>query len=95
MLEGVTLSMGTEAVAVIGRNGMGKTTLCAAIMGMLSRVEGSIRFDGEELAGKPSYRIADRGIGYVPQGRRLFESLSVDEHLKMLSRGDSRQALDA
>ncbi len=86
-LEGVSLSMGTEAVAVIGRNGMGKTTLCAAIMGMLSRVEGSIRFDGEELAGKPSYRIADRGIGYVPQGRRLFESLSVDEHLKMLSRG--------
>ncbi len=87
VLEQVAFSMGTEAVAVIGRNGMGKTTLCAAIMGMIPRVEGSIRFAGRELVGKPSYKIAELGIGYVPQGRRLFESLSVDEHLRMLARG--------
>ena len=87
ILEGVSLSMGAEGVAVIGRNGMGKTTLCAAIMGMMARASGSIRFKGRETLGRPSYKIAGLGIGYVPQGRRLFQSLSVDEHLRMLSRG--------
>ena len=87
ILEGVSLSMGTEGVAVIGRNGMGKTTLCAAIMGMMPRASGSIRFKGQDILGRPSYKIAGRGIGYVPQGRRLFPSLSVDEHLQMLARG--------
>jgi branched-chain amino acid transport system ATP-binding protein len=87
ILEGVSLAMGTEGVAVIGRNGMGKTTLCASIMGMMPRVSGSIRFKGREVLGRPSYKIAGSGIGYVPQGRRLFASLSVDEHLRMLSRG--------
>ena len=87
VLEGVTLQMGTEGVAVIGRNGMGKTTLCASIMGMMPRATGSIRFRGQELLGRASYKIAGLGIGYVPQGRRLFPSLSVDEHLKMLARG--------
>jgi branched-chain amino acid transport system ATP-binding protein len=87
VLEGVSLQMGTEGVAVIGRNGMGKTTLCASIMGMMPRATGSIRFRGRELLGRASYKIAGLGIGYVPQGRRLFPSLSVDEHLKMLARG--------
>ncbi len=87
ILEGVSFSMGAEGVAVIGRNGMGKTTLCAAIMGMMARASGSIRFKGRETLGRPSYKIAGLGIGYVPQGRRLFQSLSVDEHLRMLSRG--------
>ena len=85
VLHGVTFQMGVEAVAIIGRNGMGKTTLCTAIMGMLPSINGSIRFRGDELVGKPSYRIANAGIGYVPQGRRLFRSLSVDEHLRMLA----------
>jgi branched-chain amino acid transport system ATP-binding protein len=77
--------MGSESVAIIGRNGMGKSTLCAAIMGIHPPdVRGSIRFHGEELCGRPSYRIAGAGIGYVPQGRRLFPSLSVDEHLRMI-----------
>ena len=84
VLHGVSFEMGVEAVAIIGRNGMGKSTLCAAIMGMLQSVNGSIRFNGEEILGKPSYRIANAGVGYVPQGRRLFQSLSVDEHLRML-----------
>ena len=87
ILEGVSLTMAAEGVAVIGRNGMGKTTLCAAVMGMMPRATGSIRFKGKEILGRPSYKIAGLGIGYVPQGRRLFPSLSVDEHLQMLARG--------
>jgi branched-chain amino acid transport system ATP-binding protein len=87
VLEGVSLTMGTEGVAVIGRNGMGKTTLCAAVMGMMPRATGSVRFKEQEILGRASYKIAGLGIGYVPQGRRLFPSLSVDEHLRMLARG--------
>jgi len=84
-LEGVSLSMGVEAVAVIGRNGMGKTTLCNALMGIEPpAARGSARFRGTELLGKPSHRIANGGIAYVPQGRRLFASLSTDEHLRMI-----------
>jgi branched-chain amino acid transport system ATP-binding protein len=87
-LEDVSFTMGHESVAIVGRNGMGKTTLCNAIMGIPpGRVRGSIRFRGAELAGKASHRIAGRGIGFVPQGRRLFPSLSVDEHLRMLRTG--------
>jgi branched-chain amino acid transport system ATP-binding protein len=85
-LEEVSLELGGGSVAVIGRNGMGKTTLCNAIMGLPpARIRGSIRFKGQELVGRQSYRIASLGIGYVPQGRRLFPSLSVDEHLRMLT----------
>ncbi len=86
VLHDVSFELGEQAVAVVGRNGMGKTTLCAAIMGMTPpRITGSIRFDGRELAGRSSHRIAAAGIGYVPQGRRLFPSLTVDEHLRMAS----------
>ena len=84
-LEDVSLSMANEAVAVIGRNGMGKTTLCNSVMGIEPpSARGSVRFRGMELLGKPSYRIAETGIAYVPQGRRLFKSLTTDEHLKMI-----------
>jgi len=66
---------------------MGKTTLCRAIMGITPpRVSGSIRFEGKELTRKPPYRICAAGIAYVPQGRRLFPSLTTDEHLRMLGR---------
>ena len=89
-LEDVSFAMGHESIAIIGRNGMGKTTLCAAIMGISPpRASGSIRFDGKELVGAPSYKIARRGIGYVPQGRRLFPSLTVDQHLRIAARGAS------
>jgi branched-chain amino acid transport system ATP-binding protein len=76
-----------EPVAIIGRNGMGKTTLCKAIVGIAPPVVGgSVRIRGGEALGRPSHRIAGAGVGYAPQGRRLFPSLSAEEHLKMLGR---------
>jgi branched-chain amino acid transport system ATP-binding protein len=85
VVEDVSLSVGHESVAVIGRNGMGKTSLCRAIVGIAPpTVQGSVRFGGAELARRPAYRVCQAGIGYVPQGRRLFGSLSVDEHLRMV-----------
>lgn len=89
-LEHVSFAMGRESIAIVGRNGMGKTTLCNAIMGISPpRTSGSIRFEGHELVGSQSYKIARRGIGYVPQGRRLFPSLTVDQHLRIAARGTS------
>ena len=90
VLQGVSFSMGAEPVALIGRNGMGKSTLCAAIVGLLEKADGSVRLDGVELMGKPAYRIAKAGVGFVPQGRRLFTSLTVDEHLEIV--GASKNA---
>jgi len=99
VLQGVSFEMGNEPVSLIGRNGMGKTTLCNAIMQIRPATsKGSIRFEGTELVGRPSYKIAGTGIGYVPQGRRLFESLTVEEHLRMAAprgRGDHRWTPDA
>ena len=84
-LEDVSFELAAGSLGVIGRNGMGKTTLCNAIMGIPpARIAGSIRYRGIELVGRPSYKIANLGLGYVPQGRRLFPSLSVDEHLRMI-----------
>src|SRR5947207_10810106 len=89
-LEDVTFEITGGSTSIIGRNGMGKTTLCNAILGIPpGRVTGSIRYKGTELVGRPSYKIAKLGIGYVPQGRRLFPSLTVDEHLRMISRRGS------
>src|SRR5215213_5174685 len=87
VLQDVSFSMGAEPVAVIGRNGMGKSTLCKAMTGLLGATgqsDGSVVLDGVELHGKPAYRIAKAGVGYVPQGRRLFESLTVEEHLEIV-----------
>ena len=86
ILHDVSFELRAEPVAMIGRNGMGKTTLCLSIMGLMAQASGSVRFAGEELLGRPPYKIAGAGIGYVPQGRRLFPSLSVEEHLDMLGR---------
>jgi branched-chain amino acid transport system ATP-binding protein len=84
IVQDVSFELGEQGLAIVGRNGMGKTTLCAAIMGLTPpRTSGSVRFDGRELVGKAPYRIAGHGIGYVPQGRRLFPSLTVDEHLRI------------
>ena len=85
-LEDVSFEIEGGSTSIVGRNGMGKTTLCNAILGVPpARVTGSIRYKGSEIVGMPSYKIAKLGIAYVPQGRRLFPSLSVDEHLRMVS----------
>lgn len=89
VLYGATLRVNEgEIVALLGRNGMGKTSLVRSVMGLATpRVtSGSIRFDGTEIVGLRPYQISDRGVGYVPQGRRLFASLTVLEHLQMLER---------
>ncbi len=87
VLEDLTFSMGQEAVTIVGRNGMGKTTLCNTIMGLLTSTSGSITFAGERIEGLPPEKVARHGIAYIPQGRRLFPSLTVDEHLAMLAKG--------
>jgi branched-chain amino acid transport system ATP-binding protein len=91
ILQGIDLTVRSEPVAVIGRNGMGKTTLCHAIMGMGPICDGSIRFDGVELIGRQSYQIAKRGIALVPQGRHIFRSLTVEEHLQLVDRRGPRR----
>ncbi len=83
-LQGVDLKLQRGVLSVVGRNGMGKTTLCKAIMGLVPVTSGSIRFAGQELSGLTPAEVARLGIGYVPQGRRLWRSLSVDEHLRMI-----------
>jgi branched-chain amino acid transport system ATP-binding protein len=85
VLHGLDFTVGDRPVSIIGRNGMGKTTMCHAIMGMHpSSVAGSVRFAGLELLGRPSYKISRAGLALVPQGRRLFGSLTVDEHLRIM-----------
>ncbi len=84
VVDDLELGMGVEAVAVVGRNGMGKTTLCKTIMGLVEPSAGQIHFNGDQIAGQTPEKIARRGLAYVPQGRRLFPSLTVDEHLRML-----------
>lgn len=87
VVQGASLTVGTsEVVALLGRNGMGKTSLIRSIMGLASpQVRGgSVQWNGEPLTGLPPHEIARRRIGYVPQGRRLFPSLTVTEHLTVL-----------
>jgi branched-chain amino acid transport system ATP-binding protein len=86
VLQGCSLKVGQECVAVLGRNGMGKTTLMRSIMGLTPPKGGSIRWRSAEIARKQPFEIAKVGIGYVPQGRRLFPSLSVEEHLTLTYR---------
>jgi branched-chain amino acid transport system ATP-binding protein len=91
IVQGVSFHVGDEPVALIGRNGMGKSTLCQALLGLVAaepggRVAGSVRLDGAELIGRAVHHVAASGIGYVPQGRRIFPSLTVHEHLRMVQR---------
>ncbi|GMO99106.1 ABC transporter permease [Bradyrhizobium sp. TM239] len=82
-LQGVDLTLESGVFSVVGRNGMGKTTLCKAIMGLVGVSGGSIRVRGADITRRPPAQIARLGVGYVPQGRRLWRSLSVDEHLRL------------
>jgi branched-chain amino acid transport system ATP-binding protein len=82
VLFGVSLSIAPgEMVTLMGRNGMGKTTTVRSIMGLTPARTGRIRFAGEEIRGLPSYRVAQRGVGLVPEGRQIFPNLSVRENL--------------
>jgi uncharacterized protein (UPF0261 family)/ABC-type branched-subunit amino acid transport system ATPase component len=82
-LQGVDLTLDSGVLSVVGRNGMGKTTLCKTIMGLVRATGGSVRMGGEDLLSLQPAQIARLGVGYVPQGRRLWRSLTVDEHLRM------------
>jgi uncharacterized protein (UPF0261 family)/ABC-type branched-subunit amino acid transport system ATPase component len=84
-LQGVDLTLETGVLSVVGRNGMGKTTLCKTIMGLVRATGGSVRIGGEDILSQQPAQIARLGVGYVPQGRRLWRSLSVDEHLRMIA----------
>jgi branched-chain amino acid transport system ATP-binding protein len=82
VLNGISFGVGAaQVVTLLGRNGMGKTTTVRAIMGLIRPNAGHIRFDGQEITGDPPYRIAQRGIGLVPEGRQIFPTLSVEENL--------------
>ena len=97
ILQGISLAIEPgEVVAVIGRNGVGKTTLVRSIVGLTPARRGRIVFKGTEITRMPTHRIARLGVGLVPQGRRIFPSLSVREHLQVTPRrrGAARWTLD-
>jgi branched-chain amino acid transport system ATP-binding protein len=82
VLFGVTMEIRLgEVVTLLGRNGMGKTTTVRSIMGLTPPARGSIRFQSREIGGLPSYRVAQGGIGLVPEGRQIFPNLTVRENL--------------
>jgi branched-chain amino acid transport system ATP-binding protein len=91
ILQGVSFSVGAgEIVSLLGRNGVGRSTTCKAVMGEV-RPQGSIRFAGQEIAGLSAHRIARRGIGYVPENRDVFPTLSVHQNLLLGVKGRSAQ----
>ncbi|SOE52152.1 Urea ABC transporter, ATPase protein UrtE [plant metagenome] len=88
VIHGVDLAAGEgEIVAVMGRNGMGKTTLFKTMVGMLPAMAGSIRVDGKDLSGMESFQRVRSGIAYVPQGRMVFPTLTVEENIRTGLRG--------
>jgi uncharacterized protein (UPF0261 family)/ABC-type branched-subunit amino acid transport system ATPase component len=90
-LQGVSLTLESGVLSVVGRNGMGKSTLCNTIVGLKRARSGSIRVDGREISALEPHEIHRLGVGYVPQGRRVWPSLTVDEHLR-LAAGNRRDA---
>ncbi|HTD48773.1 MAG: ABC transporter ATP-binding protein [Bacillati bacterium ANGP1] len=89
VLQGVSLEVRPRtAVALLGRNGMGKTTLIRSIIGFARPRQGRVLFEGRDITRLPSHQIAHLGIGLVPQGRRIFPSLTVLEHLSVAARAD-------
>jgi urea ABC transporter ATP-binding protein UrtE len=84
VLSGINFTVGAhEVIGVLGHNGMGKTTLLKTLIGQVPLTGGKIRFAGSDISHSPSFRRARAGIGYVPQGRQIFPSLSVYENLRM------------
>jgi urea ABC transporter ATP-binding protein UrtE len=96
ILHGVDLEIASgEVLALMGRNGMGKTTLLRRCMGLLPARAGSIRFDGTDVTHLPTHRIVRAGMGYVAQGREIFDELSVADNLRLSLLGCARTAVPA
>ena len=95
VLHGVSLTVADgEVLTILGRNGMGKTTLIRSIIGFTAPRQGTVRLKGEDVAGWPPYRLVERGVALVPQGRRVFPSLTVHENLDIARRGNGRWSLE-
>ncbi|MFJ6490917.1 ABC transporter ATP-binding protein [Streptomyces californicus] len=91
VLHGLDLTVDAGSVhAVIGHNGAGKTTLVHTVAGLTRPSTGTVRIDGREVTGQPAHRLARAGIGLVPQGRRVFAGLTVEEHLRLSHRPPRR-----
>ncbi len=87
VLFGVDLTVGTgEVLALMGRNGMGKSTLIRAILGLTSVRSGTVSVAGCDVTGWPSHRVAQAGVGWVPEGRQIFAALTVEENLRVAAR---------
>jgi branched-chain amino acid transport system ATP-binding protein len=95
VLQGVSFSVAKGRVtALLGRNGVGKTTTLRALLGLAPRSSGTVTFDGEDVTKLPTHAIVRRGIGYVPEDRDVFAGLTVEENLRLAERGrDSRYDL--
>jgi branched-chain amino acid transport system ATP-binding protein len=88
ILQGVDFEVADGGVtAILGRNGVGKTTTLRALMGLAER-SGSVVYDGSEIAATPTHRIVRRGVGYVPEDRDVFAGLTVEENLRLAERDD-------
>jgi branched-chain amino acid transport system ATP-binding protein len=95
ILQGVSLAIGRgESVGLLGRNGMGKTTLIRTLLGLVRASGGSVRVAGHEMTNAPTERIVRHGIGYVPEGRGIFPNLSVRDNLVMGARAGTRGQRD-
>ncbi|MFB6118169.1 ABC transporter ATP-binding protein [Halosegnis sp.] len=93
ILEGVSLSVDRgEVVALIGRNGVGKTTTLRSVLGLTAPREGTVRFDGVDITGRPTNEIARRGVGWIPEERRVFSQLTVAENIRIATPTDADTA---
>ena len=97
ILEGVSLEVEEgEVVALVGRNGVGKTTTLRSILQLTAPREGTVRYRGEDLTGRDTHEVADMGVGWIPEERRIFTQLSVEENIRVAvpKDRDTREAIE-